>query len=346
MNSTPIYLLYGGVWDERPISADSAGEVWGALEAGGLEVHGLRWDKGGWTCFESRPTDLLTEKGPAPQSPSSYFTGSDPARVTFNCLHGGPGEDGTVQGFFETLGIPYCGGSVRGGAVSGHKQLFRQVAEALDIPVAPGREIFRADWLDDADAILRVLSVKVTFPMIVKPIASGSSYGMYRCQDADELHSALETSLQAETSVLVEHFVDGREYTVPCLGTRPGQPCEVLPIVEIEPLTESGYFDLEAKYQPGMANEIVPAAIDEELGGHFGRLSARLHNELDLGAVSRTDIIMGADGPVFLETQTIPGLTSGSLLPKSAAAAGLDLFALCRRMIDYAIHAQLVKGVL
>ena len=144
--------------------------------------------------------------------------------------------------------------------------------------------------------------------------------------------------------MLVERFVVGRELTIGCLGNRPGERPQVLPPIEIQPLTESGIFDYEAKYDPSLVKEIVPAPLDREVWNHLSEQAGQLHLELDLGSVSRTDLILSPDGPVWLETQTVPGFTESSLLPQAAAAAGINFTALCRRLIDSAISAHLMRS--
>ncbi|MFQ5655696.1 MAG: D-alanine--D-alanine ligase [Planctomycetota bacterium] len=342
--STRVALLYGGTWDERDISIASAREVAEALRGDGLQVTPVRWDGPGWAVLGDDEGDL---EAPAPHhSPPEALRELQAGGlgVLFNSLHGGPGEDGTLQGFLETVGIPYTGAGVLGSAVSLNKEIFRRLVSNLGLEVAPGGVVPREAWERDPDGVLAKVSVDIGLPAMVKPIASGSSYGVVRVEDSQALGEALETRFQRQRRVLVERFINGREISMPCLGIRVGERPQILPVVEIEPLGGKEFFDVEAKYEQGKARETVPADIDAELLRHLQGMVFRIHLELDLGGVSRTDLILGADGPVILESQTVPGFTAESLLPKSAAAAGIGFAALCRRLIDYALSAYLARG--
>ncbi|MEM7260896.1 MAG: D-alanine--D-alanine ligase [Planctomycetota bacterium] len=341
-------VIFGGYWEEREVSVESARTMIPALQADsdagpGLEVIPVRWDFDGWTVLGS-DADLLdpgVAGHPLEVLADLRRTGLG---VVFNALHGGPGEDGSLQGLLEVSGTPYTGASVHASAVSMNKETFRERVKALGYEVAAGGVIHRNDWLATPNEILTAVSVEVGLPAVVKPVASGSSCGIHLCKDTESLTRALDDALGRDRSVLVEQFISGREVSIPCLGTRVGVPPEVLPIVEIESLNESGFFDYEAKYDATQARETVPASLDPELQRHLEDLAVAVHEDLELGGVSRTDVIIGADGPVVLETQTVPGYTAESLLPKCAAAAGIDLTALGRRLIDYALSAYLSRG--
>lgn len=343
-SATRIGLLFGGTWDERPISIASAHRVLLTLRAAGLPVQPIRWDAGGWVVLDPEIQDLNGAGVPLPPPAVIHEQRTLGVGVMFLALHGGPGEDGTVQGFLETCGMPYTGAGVHGSAMAGNKETFRQMARGLGFEVAPGMVLSLGQWLSTPGEVLTSISVEIGFPLVTKPLASGSSFGVRRSADAGELQDALDALFEHEREVLVERFIAGRELSIPCLGTRTGAQPQVLPIAEIEPLTSSGIFDIEAKYVAGRAREIIPAPLEPDLRLHLERMILRLHERLDLGAMSRTDLVLGADGPVLLETNTIPGLTGESILPKAAAVAGLDFLALLRRIIDHALSAHLARG--
>lgn len=350
-NKSRVALLYGGTWDERNISVASAACVARALAQDGLPVSPVRWDSSGWCLLPDFDPDLpdaeavLREPG-VPRSPMVVLEEllADGLGVVFNSLHGGPGEDGTIQGFLETAGVPYTGAGVHGSAISGNKESFRHAVLALGFDVADGAVIQRFEWEEALQEVLTVISVEVGFPAIVKPLTSGSSYGVSKIEDSVQLQERLSELFERERAVLIEKFINGREVSVACLGTRVGSPPQTLPIAEIEPLTETGIFDLEAKYDPTKAREIVPAPLEDDLAEHLETLAATVHERLELGGMSRTDIVLGADGPVVLETNSVPGLTAESIFPKTAAAVGLNFTLLCRRLIDYALSAHLNRG--
>ncbi|MEM7166860.1 MAG: D-alanine--D-alanine ligase [Planctomycetota bacterium] len=339
-----VALLYGGTWEERDVSIQSARRVAAALHADGLSIIPIRWDVGGWVVLPDNEPDLTTPGTAMPPLAALGSVVADGLGVVFVALHGGLGEDGTVQGFLETAGVPYTGARVEGSAICGNKELFRYAAIGLGLEVAPGVVLGHDEWLISEAELLPAMAVEIGFPAIVKPLRSGSSYGVHRVADAGQLQSVLEELFTRETEVLVERFIAGRELTLSCLGTRAGSPPQSLPIIEIEPLTESGLFDPIAKYTEGKARETVPAPLDNELEQHLHAAAVEIHERLDLGATSRVDVILGADGPVILEANTIPGLTDGSLFPQAAAAAGVDFTALCRHMIDFALSTHLSRG--
>lgn len=339
-----VALLFGGTWEERDISIQSARRVAAALHADGLSIIPIRWDVGGWVVLADNEPDLTTPGTALPPLQALGSVMEDGLGVVFVALHGGVGEDGTVQGFLETAGIPYTGARVEGSALCGNKEVFRYAANGLGLEVAPGIVIQHDEWLISEAELLPALAVEIGFPAIVKPLRSGSSYGVHKVADAGQLQDVLEELFVREHEVLVERFIAGRELTLSCLGTRAGSRPQALPIIEIEPLTDSGLFDPVAKYTEGQARETVPAQIDPELEMHLNEVVVEIHERFDLGATSRVDLIVGADGPVILEANTIPGLTDGSLFPQAAAAAGIDFTALCRHMIDFALSTHLSRG--
>ncbi len=345
MNPSRVACLFGGYWEERSISIASARQVIPGLRSTGLVVVPVRWDAEGWVILPEG-TDAIEADG-EPLSPikacGELLSGG--LGVVFNCLHGGPGEDGTLQGLLTLLGRPFTGAGVQGSAITHNKMTFRERVAELGYDIAPGGLVTLADWQTNPNAILTEISVELGFPVIVKPNDSGSSVGVAIAADSESLEARLDESLSQSNSVLVEQFIRGREVSIACLGTRAGESPEVLPIVEIEPLTGTGFFDTESKYDPSKAKEVVPAPLDAELEAHLADLGATIHRELDLGGLSRTDVILSADGPVVLESQTVPGLSRESLFPKCAAAAGLEFPQLCRRVIDYALSEYLSRGV-
>ncbi|MGA1202845.1 MAG: D-alanine--D-alanine ligase family protein [Planctomycetota bacterium] len=335
-----VLLLFGGDGAEREVSIASARSIASALTAETLDLIPARWDEGGWVVLPD--ADDLHRSGTV-ERPLACLERLIRAgvEVVFNALHGGPGEDGRLAALCELAGLPYTGAGVHAGAVTDDKSTFRTLAIGLGLEVAPGASIDAGAWFTRADEILTHVATDVGFPAIVKPVHGGSSCGVVKVEDAEGLAAALDRGFADSRELLVERFIVGRELTVPCLGTRPGIPPETLPLIEIQPKTESGFFDYEAKYVKGRADEICPAPIEADLAEHLGRTAREIHLQLDLGGCSRTDLILSPDGPVWLETQTVPGFTETSLLPQAAAAAGIPFPTLCRRLIDYAISAHL-----
>jgi D-alanine-D-alanine ligase len=235
------------------------------------------------------------------------------ADVLFLALHGGRGEDGTVQAILDLFGIPYTGSGHLASALAMDKDLSKRIAR--DHGVAS------AAWLMAPATAAHVRSA-VGFPCIVKPSKQGSSVGMTLVSRSRDLTKALTLAARYDDEVMIERYVDGREFTIGVLGDA------ALPVVEIRP--KHKLFDYECKYTPGMAEELAPAPIDRELAVTLQDAALRVHRALKLGGYSRIDFRADADGEIFfLEANTLPGLTANSLIPKAARAAGMSFPVLC-----------------
>lgn len=246
-----------------------------------------------------------------------------PPDVLFIALHGKFGEDGVLQGLLESLRIPYTGSGVLASAVAMDKVVCKQVARTLEIPT-PDEQIFSATTEQVSHFLERLA---MNFPCIVKPAREGSTVGMTIVPRAEALGAALQLAAGSDTKILVEEYVTGKEITV---GVVTGQ---VLPAVEIVP--KSGFYDYVAKYTKGMTEYLCPARIDETTAQLTAEWTLRLWHALECRGFARADFIVRPDGSaVFLELNTIPGMTETSLIPKAAAAGGLSFEALCERILD------------
>ncbi len=246
--------------------------------------------------------------------------------VAFLVLHGPGGEDGTIQGFLDSLGLPYQGAGVLGSALAIHKGLSRLLYRAAGLPVPPG-EVFSERNRDRIPDFCE----KLGYPVVVKPASQGSSLGLSVVRGPEELPSALSRAFALDREVVVEKFLSGREITVGVLGD------EALPVVEIIP-RESDHFDYRTKYTPGAAREICPAEIPEDLSRKAQEYALSAHQALKLRHYSRTDMIIHEGEIYLLETNTIPGMTETSLLPLSARAAGLSFEKLVERLLLMALE--------
>lgn len=251
----------------------------------------------------------------------------------FILLHGVGGEDGTVQGFLDLLNIPYQGSGVLGSAVAINKHLSKELYRRAGLPVADWLVVERGEQVDSAS-----VGERFGFPVVVKPVHEGSSLGLTLATDGDQLAAGIARGLELDTAVLVERYVRGRELTVGVIGNR---ELEALPVIAILPGEGFDFFDYEAKYRPGATEEICPAPVNEELRDQVQRYAVEAHRALCLRGYSRTDFICADDGGVvLLETNTIPGMTETSLLPKAALAAGLSFSALLERLIELGMEEQ------
>ncbi|MCL2340647.1 MAG: D-alanine--D-alanine ligase, partial [Proteobacteria bacterium] len=285
-----LALIAGGTSDEREVSLRGAAGVEQALDPARYEV--VRYDPA---------TDL-----------ARIAVDAAKIDVAFLLLHGVNGEDGTIQGFLDLLGIPYQGAGVLGSALAMDKNLAKTLYRLHGLPVAPWVMAVPDDLADTG----RILA-EVGLPCVVKPVRQGSSIGMSIVRDAAKLTEALLLALRHDTGVMVEQYIRGRELTAGVLGNSPLEP---LPLVEIIPDARFEFFDYEAKYQPGASREICPAEVSEAVRRQAQDYAVRAHRCLQLRGYSRTDMILADDGLYLLETNTIPGMTPTSLLPQAAAA--------------------------
>jgi D-alanine-D-alanine ligase len=254
--------------------------------------------------------------------------------VAFLALHGPYGEDGTIQGLLEILGIPYVGSGTLASALAMDKVMARKVFAAEGIPTARGIVVERRDFAADPDGVARRTSDAV-LPAVVKPSREGSSIGMSLVTEAGAMRAALAEAFRYDSRVLVEERVAGTELTVGVIGNREPSP---LPVVEILP--KRAFFDYAAKYDPALTDEICPARIPAETAAEAQALALRAHRALDCRGLSRVDMILGPRGLVVLEVNTMPGMTINSLLPKAARAAGIPFAEFLDRLVRLALEGE------
>ncbi|MEW6426969.1 MAG: D-alanine--D-alanine ligase [Thermodesulfobacteriota bacterium] len=252
--------------------------------------------------------------------------------VAFILLHGPFGEDGTVQGLLDLLSIPYQGSGVLGSAMAMDKHIAKIMYRQAGIRVPDWRMVE-----DGSEATVRSLVAELGLPLVIKPVGQGSSLGMSIPRSEAACAEGLQRALAFGGRVMVERFIAGREITCGVLGNR---ELTALPLVEIVPGDGFEFFDYQAKYTPGASREICPAPLDPAISAKAQEYGLAAHRALQLRGYSRTDMIVAADGTIYvLETNTIPGMTPTSLLPQAAAAHGLPFPALLDRLIELAMEA-------
>jgi D-alanine-D-alanine ligase len=254
--------------------------------------------------------------------------------VAFLALHGPYGEDGTIQGMLDLIGVPYVGSGTLASALAMDKVMAKTVLGAAGVPVPRGLVLERSALRADPDG-LAARAVAQGLPAVVKPACQGSSIGMSLVSEARAMRAALQEAFEYDSRVLVEERVVGGELTVGVVGNR---ELEALPVVEIVPKHE--FFDYQAKYDPGLTDEICPARIPDEVAATAKELAKRSHRALGCRGLSRTDMIHSARGLVVLEVNTMPGMTVNSLLPKAARAAGIEFADLLDRLVRLALEPE------
>ena len=331
-----ITLLTGGTSSERDVALASAHQILGALRGRGHEVEVIDTALG----YVSREDEERLLAGAVRAEPPSIeklralerglllkglaeLRAVKEADVLFLALHGGNGEDGTLQTLLEMVDVPYTGSGRLGSAMAMDKDISKRLFLQAGVPTA--------GWYMAPVPLARV-EREFGWPVVVKPSKQGSTVGLTVVKKPNEFEAAVALAGQFDDEVMVEQFVPGRELTVGILEGRS------LAVGEIIPRHET--FDYECKYTPGMSEEIFPADLPDEVARECGRLGVLAHEALKLGGYSRVDFRLTPDGKLFcLEVNTLPGMTATSLMPQSAAAVGITFPELCEQICRIAQRA-------
>ena len=246
------------------------------------------------------------------------------ADVTFLGLHGGEGEDGSVQAALQLHGIKYTGSDHLGAAIAMHKGVTKGVFLNSNVPT-PGSRLYKREFMGEG-----YLDSWNTFPCVVKPCSAGSSVGVQIVADRESFVAAVGAAFRYDDDVLVEEYVKGREFSVGVLGGK------ALPVIEIIP--KSGWYDYENKYQEGATEEVCPAELDPKIAEKMQREAEHAFEMLRLKVYGRVDFLLDQDNRFYcLEANTLPGMTPMSLLPQEAAAAGIPYPELCEKIIELSL---------
>lgn len=248
--------------------------------------------------------------------------------VVFIAIHGKPGENGRLQGYFDMLGIPYTSCDATTSALTFNKRFCKDVVASAGVKTAKSIHLFKS-----GKASVNQVLEELSLPVFVKPNNGGSSVGMSKVAVQKELKPALEKAFAEDDEILVEEFIGGRELT--CGVLRTGKKLVAFPVTEIIPKKE--YFDYEAKYKKGMADEVVPAHITTEQSDACKTISQQLYEKLNCKGVVRFDYIYDGKEFFFLEVNTVPGLSAASIVPKMANAHGWTFTELITRLISEVI---------
>jgi D-alanine-D-alanine ligase len=252
--------------------------------------------------------------------------------LAFLALHGPGGEDGSIQGFLETVGIPYTGSGVQASAVGMHKETTKTILAAHGIPVPGGLVIKRGENISRTHALR---SAKLQWPVVVKPASEGSTIGVTIVKKAAQWDEALALAHRYDRDALVEAYIPGHEVTVSLLGRIDEMPL-VLPAVEI--VAANGFYDFSAKYEKGKTRYLCPAPLLPALAKQLRNLSLKTYDVLGCSGAARVDFRITPRGrPYVLEINTAPGMTETSLLPMAAAQAGISYEELTERILESAI---------
>jgi D-alanine-D-alanine ligase len=301
-----VGILMGGPSSEREISLKSGNAVYEALKESGLKVI---------------PIEIVTDN----IGDNINLIKSHKINCAFVALHGRFGEDGQIQEILEILKIPYTGSGVFASRLAMDKVASRSLFEAWGLKVPKYKVINKGYYKK-----MSPLSENLGMPLVIKPVTHGSSIGLSIINKKADLKKALDLAFTFDERVIIEEYIRGRELTVGILGLRP------LPVIEIIP--KKTFFDYEAKYKAGMTSYVVPAELEKKVTNKVKKAALSCHKILGCFGCSRVDIILDnkCKEPFILEVNTIPGLTSTSLLPKAAKTVGIAFNELCIKLIESA----------
>ncbi len=308
MKRLKIAIVSGGWSTEREISLKSGRAVYNALSKEKYDPIFLDIRKDLQFLFENRAE----------------------IDIVFPLLHGRLGEDGSIQGFLNILGIPYVGSDILANAIAMNKKISKEIFKEKGLNVPEAICIKKNTY---SESSLQEL-ITFGFPSVVKPVTEGSSFGISLCSDIEELKKGIKKAFEYDEEILIEKYIDGIEITAPIIGV---DELEVLPLIEIVPKKEHKFFDFKAKYTPGATDEICPARIPTNLEQKAKEAAMVAFNAIGCNVWARVDMILKADIVYVLEVNTIPGMTENSLFPLSAKKAGIGFSELLDKLISLSI---------
>ncbi len=324
-----IALVTGGFSGEAVISYKSAVTIGNNLDPEKFEVYKIDINPNGWLYKIEDGRQLHVDK-------NDFSLQIDNEKIRFDAvfigIHGTPGEDGKLQGYFDTLKIPYTSCDAATSAITFNKRYTVAVAKMADVAVANSVHLFRNLQLPVGQ-----LASQLKLPVFVKPNNGGSSIGMSKVEKKEELESAIEKAFKEDTQVLVEEMVTGREFTVGVFKTKGN--IIVLPITEVRAHDDKSFFDFEAKYQ-GKSTETTPADLDEASAEKIREEAKKIYRVFNCRGVVRIYFIFHAESsrPYMLEINTIPGQSEASIIPQQVKAMGWSLKEFYTKLVEEAFE--------
>ncbi|HTN47675.1 MAG TPA: D-alanine--D-alanine ligase [Flavipsychrobacter sp.] len=311
-----IALLAGGYSGEYVISIKTAQTIESNLDAERFNIYKIIVTKDSWQHETADGKKIDVDK-------NDFSLTIQGNKVKFDCvfiaIHGTPGEDGRMQGYLDMLDVPYTSCNAIVSALTFNKSYCNKVVKDLNtVNIANSVHLIKGDPYS-----VGTILDKLKFPLFVKPNESGSSLGVSKVKSVDTLLPAIEKSFKEDNQVLIEEFIEGRELTIGVY--RIGQAVRTLPATEI--VSKNEFFDYEAKYTPGVTNEITPAVISETINEDLKAKAASIYRHLNCRGVVRMDFILQkeTDKLYFLEVNTMPGQSENSIVPQQVRAAGMEL---------------------
>jgi D-alanine-D-alanine ligase len=307
-----IAIVAGGDSSEYIVSINSANQIAKWIDKEKFEVYTVIAKGTDWYVKSDLVCDLIVNKDDFSFSLNNQKTKFDCALIT---IHGTPGEDGKMQGYFDTLKIPYTTSNTLASALTFNKIFSKNYLKLFNIPVAEFITLKKGQTID-ANSIIE----KTGLPCFVKPNCGGSSFGITKVKEKQELKKAIDEALKEDSEVIIEEFLEGTELTCGLIKTN--KKTLVFPLTEI--VSKNEFFDYEAKYN-GMADEITPARIDDKLTKQVQDLSSQIYDIFQLNGIVRIDYIYTKNKLYFMEANTVPGMSAASIVPQQVEAMGLNM---------------------
>ena len=329
-----IAVTCGGFSGEAEISRQSAAMVVKHMDRSRFAPTLIHIGSDGWFAETGSG-----ERFPMDRGDFSFTDGAGGRHAfdaVFEMVHGTPGEDGRLSAYFDLLGIPYTASPPRTLAVGHHKAWTTALLARFGFPVAASR-IYHREVLDRLDAEEDRIVADIGVPCFVKACESGSSIGVTRVDGKEGFRAAFEAGFQASEAVMVEAFLDGREFTCGVIPVEPGGVPRALPVTEI--VTDNAFFDYAAKYE-GKSREVTPADLDGAMTERIQELSVQVYRDLDCRGMARVDFINHGGMPHIVEVNTVPGFSEMSIIPQQAQAVGISPTELISLLIEDASHTH------
>ncbi len=327
MEKKNIALVAGGDSGEYVISMESAKMIKKNIDPSLYKVYTILIQKHTWVYIDEQGNKIPVDK-------NDFSITIEAKKVLFDCvfitIHGTPGEDGKLQGYFDLLDIPYTTAGLLASALTFNKHFCNMVVRQLGLPVARSLKLTRDSVLEEG-TILK----SVSLPVFVKPNKGGSSLGTTFVKTQHALLPSVKHAFEHDNEVLVEEYIQGVELT--CGALMHEGKVKVLPVTEIISKTEARFFDFKAKYTKGASDEITPARISAELTRLVQDTTAFLYKELDMKGLTRFDYIYSQDSLFFLEVNVTPGMSETSIVPQQAEVEGISVMELFSMMIQEAL---------
>lgn len=322
-----IALLTGGTTGEWVVSVKSAATIAQHIDTDKYEVYKIMLTENNWFYEPADSVKIEIDR-------NDFSLNLNGRKIKFDgvfiAIHGSPGEDGKLQGYFDMIGMPYTTCNALTSAITMNKGYTKAIVDGIkDLKIAKSIQLFQND-----ESSLNEIIANLKLPYFVKPNNGGSSIGMSKVKQHDDLKEALAKAFKEDNQVLVEEFVEGREFSVGVFKTKGN--IVVLPATEVIPANE--FFDFEAKYTPGATEEITPGRMTEEEKNRVERIVSAVYQKLSCKGIVRIDYFLehGTSNFYFIEINTIPGQTATSFIPQQVAAMGVELKEFYTQVIEEA----------